>query len=182
LPGLLLLLPPQVQDILSLANELGFTCIKAYKMDASRAVQQPGREEQQQETQQHQGASQEQQRRQEEEQQQAEPERGQEAHGQGEGQQGGPKLSPRQIKRQQRTIRALQQRGLPLPAHVADPTSAKGPTLASPFPPASFDYVLCDAPCTALGQRPRLTQVSQQWLPTQLPLVAIPCTWPAAAC
>ena len=28
----------------------------------------------------------------------------------------------------------------------------------APFPPESFDFILCDAPCTALGLKPRLSQ------------------------
>jgi hypothetical protein len=171
---------PQVQDILSLANELGLSCIRASKMDSSKAVAQPGKEgkqlqEQEQEQEQQQQEQQQQQEVQQQQGPQQEQEQQQQQQQQGEQQQGPQKLNPKQLKRQQRIIRALQQRGLPLPPHVADPTAARGPTLAAPFPPESFDFVLCDAPCTALGQRPRLMQARQPAAPCRtLPQKAAP--------
>lgn len=57
------------------------------------------------------------------------------------------------LRRLERIAASRQARGLdPAPS----PHLAEGKEAAAPgFPPASFDHVLCDAPCTALGLRPR---------------------------
>ena len=127
-----------------LAESFGLTCVQAYKMDATRALlpdaaapapaaeeprsQQPG------EAQAPAGAAQQ---------------------GESRGRRGGltQPVSAATLRKLERVAAAKRARGLePAPsAHVAEGKEA----VCRGFPPASFDYILCDAPCTALGLRPR---------------------------
>jgi hypothetical protein len=79
----------------------------------------------------------------------------QQQQGGGVGRRGGASEPPSAatLRRLERIAAARRARGLdPSPsAHTAEGREAVCPG----FPPASFGYVLCDAPCTALGLRPR---------------------------
>lgn len=125
-----------------LVESFGLTCVQAYKMDATRALlpapeqarsQQPGEA-------------------------QAPSTGGQvraSSGGESRGRRGGltQPISAATLRKVERVAAAKRARGLePAPsAHVAEGKEA----VCRGFPPASFDYVLCDAPCTALGLRPR---------------------------
>ncbi|KAL4856723.1 putative methyltransferase [Chlorella vulgaris] len=72
------------------------------------------------------------------------------------GRRGGVSLPPSAttLRRLERVAQARELRGQ---APISSALVAAGQEAVTPgFPPASFDYVLCDAPCTALGLRPRL--------------------------
>ncbi|GIL88736.1 hypothetical protein Vretifemale_16585 [Volvox reticuliferus] len=71
----------------------------------------------------------------------------------------GPERAPISDKGRQREERrraAMIQRGITPP----EPRDASVPSSPAVYPPESFDYVLLDAPCSALGLRPRLQQQS----------------------
>ncbi|EFN59890.1 hypothetical protein CHLNCDRAFT_132901 [Chlorella variabilis] len=180
-------------EVRRLAGSFGLTCVKAYKMDATKAVlqpvPQPGPElvpQQQQEQQEKEhgeatgaaagaaavaaavaagagGASPAEASSsgcgagaQVGEVAAAVPSGGGESAVESRGRRGGRTQPPSAatLRRLERIAASRQARGLdPAPS----PHLAEGKEAAAPgFPPASFDHVLCDAPCTALGLRPRL--------------------------
>ncbi|GIL60725.1 hypothetical protein Vafri_15256 [Volvox africanus] len=65
-------------------------------------------------------------------------------------------MSDKARKREERRRAAMIQRGI-TPPESRDASVPSGPTA---YPPESFDHVLLDAPCSALGLRPRLQQQS----------------------
>ena len=136
-----------------LAEAMGLTCVRAFKMDATRALlppEQPPPEQQQGGEPGSKGsaaaaaaaAA-------------AAPSAAEAGPGTT-GRRGGATqpVSAAMLRRLERIAAARRARGLEAPpsAHVA---AGKEAVLRG-FPPASFDFVLCDAPCTALGLRPRL--------------------------
>ncbi|GAX74807.1 hypothetical protein CEUSTIGMA_g2254.t1 [Chlamydomonas eustigma] len=155
----------KVQEIQSLAQELGITIIKAYKMDATKAVlKQASPHNQVIVT----AAPAE---RDHEDQPSV---NGHEATaGLEGGLEGGPdsdeKLgglgharkegSEKILKRRKRKEAASIARGASIPQRgdMENVTSCSSPP---GFPPCSFDHVLVDAPCSALGLRPRLLQTA----------------------
>ena len=137
-------------EVRRLAESFGLTCVKAYRMDATKSVLQPGPARPQQPG---------------EGQAPAAADGGQPdgeaadgdtaAAGGSRGRRGGPTqpVSEATLRRLERIAAARRARGLEAPpsAHTAEGKEA----VTRGFPPESFDYVLCDAPCTALGLRPR---------------------------
>ncbi|GLI66565.1 hypothetical protein VaNZ11_010453 [Volvox africanus] len=65
-------------------------------------------------------------------------------------------MSDKARKREERRRAAMIQRGITPP----EPRDASVPSGPTAYPPESFDHVLLDAPCSALGLRPRLQQQS----------------------
>lgn len=135
-------------EVRRLAESFGLTCVQAYKMDATKAVlqQEPAAQGQQ-----GQPADSEQR-----EQQGGQlPAAAQSVPGASRGRRGGATQPPSEatLRRLERIAAAKRARGLePSPSpHVAEGKEA----ITAGFPPNSFDYVLCDAPCSALGLRPR---------------------------
>ena len=127
-----------------LAEGFGLSIVRAYKMDATKAVL-PAQQAQQQ-------------------QQAAEPAAAAQggdaaaadaADAPSRGRRGGLTMPPSAatLRKLERVAQAKRARGIePAPsAHVPGGKEA----VVRGFPPASFDFVLCDAPCTALGLRPR---------------------------
>ncbi len=143
-------------EVRRLAESFGLTCIKAYKMDATKAVLQQGltADEGQQQEQGQAAAGEEQQREQLAGQPPAAAQAGA-TPGAGRGRRGGATQPPSEatLRRLERIAAAKRARGLvPAPSpHVPEGKEA----VVAGFPPNSFDYVLCDAPCSALGLRPR---------------------------
>ncbi|KAK9816959.1 hypothetical protein WJX72_007474 [[Myrmecia] bisecta] len=118
----------KVQDIRDLAAELGMTCIRAHKLDATRAVVD------------HVPAG-----------------NGHMQAGSGHMQAGTKGATPnghssKVAQRQERKRKAMQARGLT----IAPPPSSVTEAQIAGFHEATFDYILLDGPCSALGLRPRL--------------------------
>jgi 16S rRNA C967 or C1407 C5-methylase (RsmB/RsmF family) len=127
--------PKKVDLIRSLCREMGCTIVQAFQMDATKAVAKPPTPAGDAEiTPQH--------------------DNGLAA--------GAPKIQ----RRRERKLAGAVLRGTHISAEHKRSVS-KGPACGgdtvpsystSPFPPESFDFILCDAPCTALGLKPRLSQ------------------------
>lgn len=99
----------KVVGIEELAKDLGITCIRAYKADATKAVRDPTRVKRA----------------------------------------AAPESSAKSVARMERIAAQKAKRG-------EDPAPPARAATTDGFEPESFDYVLLDAPCTALGLRPRL--------------------------
>lgn len=152
-------------EVRRLAESFGLTCVKAYKMDATKAVLQPADASKAQQAEadaahsQQPGAAQAPAAAVQEAQANgAEMEgssSGGAAAGGSRGRRGGPTqpVSEATLKRLERIAAARRARGLEAPPSAHTPEGKEAVTKG--FPPESFDYVLCDAPCTALGLRPR---------------------------
>ena len=162
----------KASSVRRLAESFGLTSVKAFKMDATKAVLRPEARQQQLQQQQQQ------------QQRAAPPGQQQEGDaagaGAGEGGRRGRRSGPTQppsgavLRRLERIAAARRARGLDTApsAHTAAGKEAETPG----FAPGSFDYVLCDAPCTALGLRPRYVCRVRCWAnipfsPTAWPLV-----------
>jgi hypothetical protein len=151
----------KASEVRRLAEGFGLTCVKAYKMDATKSVL---TQEQQAAAAAAAGA--------------AGGAEGQQASSSGDGaaaageadaasgvaggvtdgsrgRRGGLTQPPSEatLRRLERIAASRRKRGLE-PAPSAHTAAGKEAVIQG-FPPASFDYVLCDAPCTALGLRPR---------------------------
>mmetsp|Transcript_26195 Transcript_26195/g.62302 ORF Transcript_26195/g.62302 Transcript_26195/m.62302 type:complete len:414 (-) Transcript_26195:294-1535(-) len=109
----------KVSNIVRLAEELGLSSIRAYKMDASKAVLRDG-------------CAADELRR---------------------GQPRAPQSAKAEARRQRREA-AMLARGI----EPSTPTTYDPP--CGGWPPAHFDYILLDAPCSGLGLRPRLAQTA----------------------
>lgn len=103
----------KVLGIQALAEELGVTCIAAFKADSTRIVKEDA----------------------------------------------GTPNSPKKLQTQEpksERARARAARLAALRAARGEDLQGSRAAVSQGFPPESFDYVLCDAPCSALGLRPRL--------------------------
>ncbi|KAG2427328.1 hypothetical protein HXX76_012523 [Chlamydomonas incerta] len=133
----------KVGEVVALAREMGVTCVTAQKMDAGRALALPaaagrpvgggaadaGADADAEEA--------------------AGPERSQQLQ-----QQPGPQpVSEKARRREERRRANMLKRGIVPPEPAAAAAGQPGS-----FPPESFDALLLDAPCSALGLRPRLQQ------------------------
>ena len=130
--------PKKVEAIRSLCSEMGCTIVRAYQMDATKAVERPAAAAGDKAT----------------------PASLPGDHGAAAG------AAKIQRRRERKQAGALLRR-----THVSGEltrgVAAGGPHCegdaepsysVAPFPPESFDFILCDAPCTALGLKPRLSQ------------------------
>ncbi|GBF91388.1 hypothetical protein Rsub_04128 [Raphidocelis subcapitata] len=138
----------KVDGIRALADELGCTCVKPLKMDSTRSVLPPrlcpgeggggggGGEDPAS------GAA------------AAGPE-GQPAEAEAAAATAGGPISAKALQRLQRRAASMRARGME-PPEAELRAVGLGPRACPGFPPASFDFVLLDAPCTGLGLRPRL--------------------------
>ncbi len=119
----------KVGHIRALCSEMGVSIVTALRMDATKAVLLPDA---------------------------AEPSAEEQAVIEARGDHGRAAGAPKIEKRRQRkaagaAVRCMSVREAPHPAPANEPP-------AQPFPPESFDYIMLDAPCSALGLRPRLSQ------------------------
>ena len=166
-------------EVRRLAESFGLTCVKAYRMDATKSVlqpgecgsdatsQQPGQEGSNGATSQQPGAAQAPAAAALDAQQPDGPAAAEAGNGSGSGtaaasdgggsrgRRGGPTqpVSEATLKRLERIAAARRARGLEAPPSAHTPEGKEA--VIKGFPPESFDFVLCDAPCTALGLRPR---------------------------
>jgi hypothetical protein len=165
----------KASEVRRLAEGFGLTCVKAYKMDATKAVLTP---EQQAAAAAAAGAT-----------RGAGGAEGQQASSSGNGaaaagdtnaaagaakgvadgsrgRRGGLSQPPGEatLRRLERIAASRRARGLE-PAPSAHTAAGKEAVIQG-FPPGSFDYVLCDAPCTALGLRPRCVRA---WMSSTSP-------------
>ena len=171
----------QALEIMSLSRELGLSCIKAYKMDATKAVLRTDTEATTA-SYTNDGGMQRGERAQDAF-EAGKGENGQDKSGDGVSQEqvqdGAPEGSSpgaeKVLKRQQRKAAAAaarghrQQRAQRIASssgvsgndrRQAAPASLAEAAAPSGFPPSSFEYILVDAPCSALGLRPRLLQTA----------------------
>ena len=158
-------------EVRRLAESFGLTCVKAYKMDATKAVLQPADASKAQQADakaphpQQPGVAQAPAAAAQEAQQNGATPAAVDgssgdiaaaaAAGGSRGRRGGPTqpVSEATLKRLERIAAARRARGLEAPPSAHTPEGKEA--VIKGFPPESFDYVLCDAPCTALGLRPR---------------------------
>ncbi len=153
-------------EVRRLAESFGLTCVKAYRMDATKSVLQPGQDGGSATSQQPDAAQAPAAAAQDVQQQDgsaAAAEAGSadgstaaaDDGGASRGRRGGPTqpVSEATLKRLERIAAARRARGLEAPPSAHTPEGKEA--VIKGFPPESFDFVLCDAPCTALGLRPR---------------------------
>lgn len=132
--------------MMSLSRELGFTIIQAYKMDATKAIlKEPSCT---QASQPPQGLQSQPDQEQQTQKQQASMAAG------------AAKVNERSARKHAaKVLRGFLPNDAPAPVQHTQQPPDDAPK-CSGFPPASFDAVLLDAPCSALGLRPRLVQAA----------------------
>ena len=133
--------PKKVDVIRSLCREMGCTIVQAFQMDATKAVVRPPTPA-------------------------GDADTGSETPVPPPHDNGLAAGAPKMQRRRERKLAGAVLRGTHVSAeHKRSAAQGPGcegdtapPYATSPFPTESFDFILCDAPCTALGLKPRLSQ------------------------